>query len=70
MALYRDFEKFVSKYGVAVPACMLGHRDTVAIKNWLARKKIPDNKILQVEDMLSEITEHPVKLLKEKKIKH
>ena len=62
--IFQKFQEFVSKYGPATPACMLGHRDTVAVKNWIQRQTIPDRHALQVEDMLTEIDNHPVKIIK------
>ena len=67
---FQNFEKFIQEYGSATAACMLGHRDTGTVKNWIKRGKIPKNQILQVEDMIDTVKTHPAKTVKEARKVH
>ena len=50
--LVTRMEKFVKKNGVATMAVLLGLRDTTRIKNWIARKSIPQEFQEQVKRSL------------------
>lgn len=50
----KALQYIIDKFGVAQTAVWLGYSDTQTVKQWVARKKIPFNRMDLVSNMLKE----------------